>query len=52
MSAKDVNRQKARMTLRLDPKVYKEVERQAELLGLTKNGFVSMVLHKAINKTG
>lgn len=43
---------KNRFTLRLDPKIDKEIEEKAKSMGVSKNAYISMVLHKEINKTG
>ena len=45
MNKKDINN-KARLTVRIDKKLNDRIEDEAINLGLTKNGYISMVLHK------
>lgn len=50
MIKNDTNR--VRFTMRVDRKINEELEKKAASLGLSKNGYISMLLHKDINKTG
>ena len=50
MNKKDVGRK--RMTLRINNKIYESVEKEASKLGISVNGYISMVLSKESEKTG
>lgn len=41
--------QKRNFTLRLSEDVHKKIEKQASELGLSKNAFISMIIHKTVN---
>lgn len=49
MIKKGVNRR--RTSLRLKEDVYKAVEKESRELGISMNGYISMVLHREVNKT-
>lgn len=44
------NDTKVRFTLRIKKEVIDEVERRANSLGLNKNAYITMVLHKELAK--
>lgn len=39
-----------RVTLRIDSRINDEIEVRAKELGINKNSFISMVLHKEVKK--
>lgn len=43
---------RSRFTLRLNEDVDKKIAEKAKSLGISKNGYISMVLNKEVNKTG
>ena len=45
MNKKDAKKIK-RLTVRIDKNLNDRIEKEAVDLGLTKNGFISMILHK------
>ena len=44
------NTKRVQFTLRVDQKVNEKLEKEAALLGMSKNAYISMLLHKEINK--
>lgn len=49
LNKNDIN--KKRLTLRIDARINDEIERRAHEIGISKNNFISMVLHKEIKKS-
>ncbi|MEC5422084.1 hypothetical protein QGM71_01075 [Virgibacillus sp. C22-A2] len=50
MHKNDTNRK--RLTLRIDSRINDEIETKAKELGINKNSFISMVLHKEVKRKG
>ena len=45
------NKEKKRnFTLRLSEEIHEKIEKEASELGLSKNAYISMVIHKTVNK--
>ena len=52
MNKKDTNckKEKRGFTLRLGDDVHQRIERESSKLGISKNAYISMVIHKSFNK--
>ncbi len=51
MNKTDV-KERRRTSLRLNEEIYKSVELEAKKLGLSMNGYISMILHKEMRNIG
>ena len=47
---KDNNKEKKSFTLRLNDEIYKKIEKKAAEIGVSKNAYITMIIHKAVNE--
>ena len=47
---KNNNKEKKAFVLRLNDEVYKKVGERADEIGISRNAYISMIIHKAINE--
>ena len=47
---KDNNKEKKSFTLRLNDEIYKKIEKKADEIGVSKNAYITMIIHKAVNE--
>lgn len=44
------NKRKRNYTLRLNDEIHKKIEKRAAEIGVSKNAYLTMIIHKALNE--
>lgn len=44
------NKRKRNFTLRLNDEIHKKIEKRAAEIGISKNAYITMIIHKAVNE--
>ena len=47
---KDNNKERKSFTLRLNDEIYKKIGEKAAEIGVSKNAYITMIIHKALNE--
>ena len=47
---KENDKEKISFTLRLNNEIYKKIEEQAAEIGISRNAYITMIIHKAVNE--
>ena len=47
---KESDKEKISFTLRLNKEIYEKIGKQAAEIGISRNAYITMIIHKAVNE--